>query len=147
MKARHLSLGLLPVLALLAGCHSTPPAPQVTPLNATIKLGHVTEKTFLTRIEVSDGTYNGYSVGVGAAGVSGGRGGGVGLGFSVDLTRLFSRPAVQQIDLFQYKVRTVDGAIALANAPALPGVEPGACVRLIYPEGSTEARLAPSNEC
>ncbi|QUN27992.1 hypothetical protein KB879_28750 [Cupriavidus sp. KK10] len=138
--------GLLPALA---ACSSTPPPPQVTPVNATIKLGRVTEKTFLTRLDVAQvPPYygGGTSVGVGAAG--GGGGGGVGVGFAFDLSRLFSKPApVQQVDLFQYKVRTMDGAIVSANAPAAPGLEPGACVRVIYPDGSQEARLAPSNEC
>jgi hypothetical protein len=71
----------------------------------------------------------------------------VGVGFSFDLSRLFNRPPAQQVDLFQYKVRTIDGTIASVNAPAAPGLEPGACVRLIYPDGSNDARLAPSNEC
>lgn len=145
-----LTLVLAAALTVLAGCNTTPPAPQVTPLNATIKLGRVTEKTFLTRIDVADnagyGNYGG--VGVGAVGGSGGGGGGVGVGFSFDLSRLFSRPPPQQqIDLFQYKVRTLDGTIASVNAPAAPGLEPGACVRLIYPDGGSEPRLAPSNEC
>jgi hypothetical protein len=142
------SLALAALLAALAGCNTAPPAPQVTPLNATIKLGRVTEKTFLTRIDVADsagyGSYGG--VGVGAVGGSGG-GGGVGVGFSFDLSRLFNRPPAQQIDLFQYKVRTIDGTIAAVNAPAAPGLEPGACVRLIYPDGGSDPRLAPSNEC
>lgn len=138
--------GLLPVLA---ACSSTPRPPQVTPVNATIKLGRVTEKTFLTRLDVAQvPPYygGGTSVGVGAAGGSGG--GGVGVGFAFDLSQLFNKPApVQQVDLFQYKVRTLDGATVSANAPAAPGLEPGACVRVIYPDGSQEARLAPSNEC
>ena len=138
--------GLLP---LLAACSSTPQPPQMTPVNATIKLGRVTERTFLTRMDVAQAPAyygSGTSVGVGAAG--GGGGGGVGVGFAFDLSRLFSRPApVQQIDLFQYKVRTLDGAMVSANAPAAPGLEPGACVRVIYPDGGQEARLAPSNEC
>ncbi|BDB25565.1 hypothetical protein Tamer19_75190 [Cupriavidus sp. TA19] len=144
---RYLTLcGLLP---LLAACSSTPQSPQVTPVNATIKLGRVTERTFLTRMDVAQAPAyygSGTSVGVGAAG--GGGGGGVGVGFAFDLSRLFNRPApVQQIDLFQYKVRTMDGAMVSANAPAAPGLEPGACVRVIYLDGSTDPRLAPSNEC
>ncbi|MBP0630243.1 MULTISPECIES: hypothetical protein [unclassified Cupriavidus] len=138
--------GLLP---LLAACSSTPQPPQMTPVNATIKLGRVTERTFLTRMDVAQAPAyygSGTSVGVGAAG--GGGGGGVGVGFAFDLSRLFSRPApVQQIDLFQYKVRTMDGTLVSANAPAIPGLEPGACVRVIYLDGSTDPRLAPSNEC
>jgi hypothetical protein len=147
MKTPHV-IALCCLLPILAACNSTPPAPQVTPLNATIKLGRVTDKTFLTRIDVTDSAgYGGYGVGVGAAGVGGGGGGGVGLGFSIDLTRLFNRQPQQQIDLFQYKVRANDGTLASVNGPAAPGLEPGACVRLIYPDGSTEPRLAPSNEC
>ncbi|WP_029048061.1 hypothetical protein [Cupriavidus sp. amp6] len=138
--------GLLP---LLAACSSMPQPPQMTPVNATIKLGRVTERTFLTRMDVAQAPAyygSGTSVGVGAAG--GGGGGGVGVGFAFDLSRLFSRPApVQQIDLFQYKVRTMDGTLVSANAPAIPGLEPGACVRVIYLDGSTDPRLAPSNEC
>ncbi len=128
--ARPLILAALlaALLAAVAGCNTAPPPPQVTPLNATIKLGRITEKTFLTRIDVaSDAGYGNYGgVGVGAVGGSGGGGGGVGLGFSFDLSRLFNRPQVQQVDLFQYKVRTMDGTIASVNAPALPGLEPGA---------------------
>ncbi len=148
MKTLH-TLVLAALLATVAGCNTAPPAPQVTPLNATIKLGRVTEKTFLTRIDVvNDAGYGNYGgVGVGAVGGSGGGGGGVGVGFSFDLSRLFNRPPAQQVDLFQYKVRTIDGTIASVNAPAAPGLEPGACVRLIYPDGSNDARLAPSNEC
>ena len=137
--------GLLP---LMAACSSTPQPPQVTPVNATIKLGRVTEKTFLTRMDVAQVPYygSGTSVGVGAAG--GGGGGGVGVGFAFDLSRLFSRPGpVQQVDLFQYKVRTTEGALVSANAPAIAGLEPGACVRVIYLDGSPDPRLAPSNEC
>ncbi|SOZ36147.1 hypothetical protein [Cupriavidus neocaledonicus] len=134
---------------MLAACSSTPQPPQVTPVNATIKLGRVTERVFLTRLDVAQvPSYygGGTSVGVGAA--SGGHGGGVGVGFAFDLSRLFNKPApVQQVDLFQYKVRTLDGATVLANAPAVPGLEPGACVRVIYPDGGQEAQLAPSNEC
>jgi hypothetical protein len=140
-------LALCSLLPVLAACSSTPQPPQVTPLNATIKLGRVTEKTFLTRIDVAQApAYGGTSVGVGAAG--GGGGGGVGVGFAVDLSRLFNKPApAQQVDLFQYKVRAMDGTIASVNAPAAPGLEPGTCVRLVYPDGSQEPRMAPSNEC
>ncbi|MFS8933150.1 conserved hypothetical protein; putative lipoprotein [Cupriavidus taiwanensis] len=143
-------LTLCGALPVLAACSSTPQPPQVTPVNATIKLGHVTERVFLTRLDVAQvPSYygGGTSVGVGAASGSHG-GGGVGVGFAFDLSRLFSKPApVQQVDLFQYKVRTLDGAMVSANAPAAPGLEPGACVRVIYPDGGQEARLAPSNEC
>ena len=144
----------MPVTAILAAactvaaCSSAPAGPQITPVNATIKLGRVTEKTFLTRIDVANtNNYGGYGVGVGAAGASGGGGGGVGVGFSVDLTRLLNRQPPQQVDLYQYKVRATDGTVAQVNAPAAPGLEPGTCVRLIYPDGSTQPQMAPSNEC
>ena len=101
-----------------------------------------------TRIDVANPNDSGYGVGVGAAGVGGGGGGGgVGVGFSMDLTRLFNRPPPQQMDLYQYKIRAADGTVAQVNAPAAPGLEPGACVRLIYPDGSTQPQMAPSNEC
>ncbi|WP_454765053.1 hypothetical protein [Cupriavidus campinensis] len=136
------------LLAALSACATAPAAPQITPVNATIKLGRVTEKAFLTRVDVTDtASYGGYGVGVGAAGAGGGGGGGVGMGFSIDLTRLFNRQPPQQIDLFQYKVQATDGSVAAINAPAAPGLEPGACVRLIYPDGSALPQMAPSNEC
>jgi len=151
---------LIPLLAAVcamcavAACSSAPTGPQITPVNATIKLGRVTEKTFLTRIDVANSTnnanYGGYGVGVGAAGASSGGGGGVGVGFSVDLTRLLSRQQPQppqQMDLYQYKVQAMDGTVAQVNAPAAPGLEPGTCVRLIYQDGSPQPRMAPSNEC
>lgn len=138
------------LLSLLAACQTTPSPPQVTPLNATIKLGRVTGKTFLSRIDVPDDSYGGTYGGVGVGGVvgGGGGGGGGGVGLSVDLTRLLNRRPPAQIDLFEYKVRATDGTVATVNGPAAPGLEPGACVRLIYPDGSTQPpRLAPSNEC
>jgi len=138
-------------ICAVAACSSAPAGPQITPINATIKLGRVTEKSFLTRIDVANNTnYGGYGVGVGAAGASGGSGG-VGVGFSVDLTRLLNRQPPQQqqqqVDLYQYKVQAMDGTIAQVNAPAAPGLEPGTCVRLIYQDGSPQPRMAPSNEC
>lgn len=134
-------------VAVLCGCSSTPAGPQITPINATIKLGRVTEKTFLSRVDVpQDSSYGGYGVGVG--GVAGGGGGGVGMGFSVDLTRLLNRQQPPpQVDLYQYKIKTLDGTVAQINGPAAPGLEAGTCVRLIYPDGSTQPRMAPSNEC
>jgi hypothetical protein len=141
------------VVCAVTACSTAPAGPQITPVNATIKLGRVTEKTFLTRIDVpnnaNDGGYGGYGVGVGAAGASGG-GGSVGVGFSVDLTHLLNRQPPQppqQMDLYQYKVQAMDGTVAQVNAPAAPGLEPGTCVRLIYPDGSTQPQMAPSNEC
>lgn len=142
---------LIPAMAaavIVAACNTAPSAPQVTPVNATVKLGRVTEKSFLTRVDVADtASYGGYGVGVGAAGVGGGGGGGVGMGFSIDLTRLFNRQPPQQIDLFQYKVQATDGTVATVNAPATPGLEPGTCVRLIYPDGAAQPQMGPSNEC
>ncbi len=148
----RIAIRLMPTLlaALLAACSSTPAGPQVTPLNATVKLGRVTEKTFLSRVDIPQGSsYDGYGVGVGGvAGGGGGGGGGVGVGFSVDLTRLFSRPQPPaQMDLYQYKVRTTDGTVAQVNGPAAPGLETGTCVRLVYPDGATQPQMAPSNEC
>ncbi len=150
-RARRLAR-LLPALAALmalAACNTTPSAPQVTPVNATIKLGRVTEKTFLTRIDVADPGYNGYGgVGVGGVVGGGGGGGGGGVGLSIDLTRLFNRQPPQQVDLYQYKVKATDGTVVSVNGPAAPGLEPGTCVRLVYPDGSTQPpRMAPSNEC
>ena len=79
-------IGILSTACVVAACaSSTPSGPQITPVNATVKLGRVTEKTFLTRIDVANPTDSGYGVGVGAAGVGGGGGGGgVGVGFSMD---------------------------------------------------------------
>ncbi|WP_316248485.1 hypothetical protein [Cupriavidus campinensis] len=55
-----LTLATAAVAAALSGCAPTSPAapqvaPQVTPINATIKLGRVIERTYLTRVEVPDG--------------------------------------------------------------------------------------------
>jgi|GEM_PF-1418179 len=144
------SVACLAAAGLVAACSSTPPAPQVTPVQATVKLGRVTGKTFLSRVDVPQAaSYGGYSsVGGVAAGGGGGGGGGVGVGFSFDLSRLLNKPPPPaQMDLFQYKVRTMDGLVAEVNGPAAPGLEPGACVRLIYPDGSTQPQMAPSNEC
>ncbi|CAG2141202.1 hypothetical protein C7417_0016 [Cupriavidus plantarum] len=139
--------GLL--IAALAGCASQPQPPQVTPINATVKLGQVTEKTYLSRVDVTQApSYGGTGVGVGAGGFSGGGGGGVGVGFAFDLSRLFNKqPPPQQVDLFQYKVRTQDGAVASVNAPAAPGLDVGTCVRLTYVDGSQQPQMGPSNEC
>jgi hypothetical protein len=147
--ARAAALVTVTTLALtaLVACSSAPAGPQVTPVNATVKLGRVTGKTFLSRVDVPQASsYGGYGVGVG--GVAGGGGGGVGMGFSVDLTRLLNRqqPA-PQIDLYQYTVKALDGTVAQVNGPAAPGLEAGTCVRLIYADGSTQPQMAPSNEC
>ncbi|CAG9178282.1 hypothetical protein [Cupriavidus pampae] len=141
---------LLAIAALLSACASQPQPPQVTPINATVKLGRVTEKTYLSRVEVEQAGsyYGGTGVGVGAAGFGGSGGGGGGVGLSFDLTRLFNRPPPpQQIDLFQYKVQAQDGTLAAVNAPAAPGLEVGTCVRLTYADGATQPQMGPSNEC
>jgi len=135
--------------ALLSACASQPQPPKVTPVNATVKLGRVTEKTYLSRVDVDQAVpYGGTGVGVGAGGFGGNGGGGVGVGLSFDLTRLFNRPPPpQQIDLFQYKVQAQDGTLAAVNAPAAPGLEVGTCVRLTYADGATQPQMGPSNEC
>jgi hypothetical protein len=148
------TLAALPLL--LAACStgpSAPPAAQVTPVNATVQLGRISEKTFLTRVDVADAGgypgYSGYGVGVGAGGGSWGGGSGMGVGFAVDLTRLLNRgqQPVQQMDIFQYKVAITDGTTVVANGPAAPGLEPGDCVRLIYAAAQRDPQIAPSNEC
>lgn len=145
------ALALAVPVVLATGCATQPASPQVSPVNATVKLGRVSEKAFLSRVEVPDGGYAGYGgtgVGVGVGAGSGGWGGsGVGVGFAVDLTRLLNRPPPAQIDLFQYKVTLVDGSTATVNAPAAPGLEPGTCVRVVYPDGRTEPYMTPSTEC
>ncbi|RZT41028.1 hypothetical protein [Cupriavidus agavae] len=141
-------LALGATFATLSACSSTPAAPQITPVNATIKLGRVTEKAFLSRVDVASPGAGYGATGVGVGGFAGGGGGGGGVGLSVDLTRLFSRPAPpQQVDLYRYKVRASDGTVAQIDAPAAQGLEPGTCVRLIYPDGQAQPQMAPSNEC
>jgi len=142
---------------VLAACNTAPTTPppgatavqpaQITPVNATVKLGHITEKTYLTRVDVPVPDYGGggTAVGVGAGGGSGGGFGGVGLSF--DLTRLFSRKPTQQVDVYQYKVLAAEGMLPPVNGPAAPGLEPGACVRVIYVPGNPQPGLQPSNEC
>ena len=137
-------------LLTVAACAPTrpPAAPQVTPINATIKLGRIADKRFLTRVDVEQArAYPGYGVGVGAASGGGWGGGGVGVGFAFDLTRLLNRQPAQQIDIFEYRVNATDGTTVTVNGPAAPGLEPGNCVRVIYPDGGREPALTPSNEC
>ncbi|MDF3834001.1 hypothetical protein P3W85_13710, partial [Cupriavidus basilensis] len=64
-----------------------------------------------------------------------------------DLNRLLNPQPRPQIDLYRYKVTALDGTGAMVDGPAAPGLEPGACVRMIYPDGAPEPRLAPSSEC
>lgn len=153
---RLTTLATLPLLLAIVACGttpSTPPAAQVSPVNATVQLGRITEKTFVTRMDVTDPRYVGYpgsGVGIGVGGSSwGGGGSAVGVGFAVDLTRLLNRgqQPVQQVDIFQYKVATTDGTTVSTNGPAAPGLEPGNCVRLIYAAAQRDPQIAPSNEC
>ncbi|TWG78813.1 hypothetical protein L602_000900001170 [Cupriavidus gilardii J11] len=138
------------VLVAAAGCAPTQPTPppQVTPLNATIKLGRIADKRFVSRVDVEQArAYPGYGVGVGAASGGGWGGGGVGVGFAVDLTRLLNRQPTQQVDIYEYRVNALDGTTITANGPAAPGLDPGACVRVIYSDGGREPGITPSNEC
>ncbi|MDF3888888.1 hypothetical protein [Cupriavidus basilensis] len=137
---------LLPLL-LAAACQSAPPGPQITPLNATIKLGRISAKTLAGRIDIPDaGTVNS-AVGVGGAAWGGGGWSGGSVGFSVNLNQLLNPLPQPQMDLYQYTVVALDGGRITVNGPATPGLEPGACVRMIYPDGALEPRLAPSREC
>ncbi len=136
MSVRPGSLAaLLPLVPLLlaAACQSSPVQPRITPLDVTIKLGRISEKTPVGRIDVPDG--------------GGWGGGGAGVGFAIDLNRLLNPQPRPQIDLYRYKVTALDGTGAMVDGPAAPGLEPGACVRMIYPDGAPEPRLAPSSEC
>lgn len=127
---------------------SAPPAPQITPVNATVKLGRIAEKRFVTRVDVEQARgYSGYGVGVGAASGGGWSGGGVGVGLAFDLGRLLNRPPVQQVDIFAYEIKLNDGTAATVNGPAAPGLDVGSCVRVVYADGRREPGLAPSNEC
>jgi len=139
-------------VAVLAGaCASSPgvpPAPQITPVNATVKLGRIAEKRFVTRVDVEQARgYSGYGVGVGAASGGGWSGGGVGVGLAFDLGRLLNRAPVQQVDIFAYEIKLNDGTAATINGPAAPGLDVGSCVRVVYADGRREPGLAPSNEC
>ncbi len=53
------------------------------------------------------------------------------------------------MDLFQYTVTPLDGSggNVIVNGSAAPGLEPGACVRMVYPDGAPEPLLVPSREC
>lgn len=139
------------VAALASACASSPsapPAPQITPVNATVKLGRIAEKRFVTRVDVEQARgYSGYGVGVGAASGGGWHGGGVGVGLAFDLGRLLNRPPTQQVDIFAYEIRLTDGTNATINGPSAPGLDVGSCVRVVYADGRREPGLAPSNEC
>ncbi|MBY4899331.1 hypothetical protein K6V06_20220 [Cupriavidus sp. AU9028] len=131
---------------LATGCATQPSPPRVTPINATIQLGRIAEKRFLSRVDVQQapGGYSG--VGIGAGGGSWGGGGGVGVGFAVDLNQLLNRRPPVQVDLYEYRVNTLDGATVTVNAPAIAGLETGSCVRVIH-SGQREPGIEPSNEC
>lgn len=156
MKTARLARSLALLAPVLVTACNTPPAQtgpnavqpaQIAPINATVKLGHITEKTYLSRIEVPVPDYygGGTAVGVGAGGGSHGSFGGVGLSF--DLTRLFRGQPTQKVDVYQYKVLAAEGMLPPVNGPAAPGLEPGACVRVIYFPGNPQPGLQPSNEC
>lgn len=142
---------LAAAVALASACArspSAPPAPQITPVNATVKLGRIAEKRFVTRVDVEQARgYSGYGVGVGAASGGGWHGGGVGVGLAFDLGRLLNRQPVQQVDIFAYEIKLNDGTSATINGPAAPGLDIGSCVRVVYADGRREPGLAPSNEC
>ncbi|MGY8525786.1 hypothetical protein [Paracidovorax citrulli] len=134
---------------LAAGCATQPSPPRVTPVNATIQLGTIAEKRFLSRVNVEQapGYGPGYSsVGIGAGGGSWGSGGGVGIGFAFDLNRLLNPPPPVQVDLYEYRVNTRDGGTITVSAPAIAGLETGSCVRVIQ-TGQREPGIEPSNEC
>ncbi len=151
VRAAAMAVAAATVAALAGGCASSPsapPAPQITPVNATVKLGRIAEKRFVTRVDVEQARgYSGYGVGVGAASGGGWHGGGVGVGLAVDLGRLLNRQPVQQVDIFAYEVKLNDGTNATINGPAAPGLDVGSCVRVVYADGRREPGLAPSNEC
>ncbi|EHP38395.1 hypothetical protein OR16_37450 [Cupriavidus basilensis OR16] len=139
---------LLPAL-LLAACQSTPPGPEVSPLNVTIKLGRISAKTLVGQVDVPDSGAAGAAVGVGGGAWNGGGWSGGGVGFSVDLNQLLHPQPRPRMDLFQYTVMALDGSTGnvIVGGPAAPGLEPGACVRMVYPDGALEPRLVPSREC
>ncbi|WP_420996503.1 hypothetical protein ACKI2N_017055 [Cupriavidus sp. 30B13] len=142
----RLAACLAPLL-LAAACQSGPPQPKVTPLDYTIKLGRISEKTVAGTMDAPGTGAFGSAVGVGAAGGNGWGGGGMSMGFAVDLNQLLNPQPRPQIELYQYKVTALDGTVATVTGPAAPGLDPGACVRMIYPDGSPGPRIVPSAEC
>ncbi|WP_416049753.1 hypothetical protein [Cupriavidus basilensis] len=134
---------------LLAACRSTPPGPEVSPLNVTIKLGRIGAKTLVGQVDMPDNGAVSTGVGVGGGAWNGGSWSGAGVGFAVDLNSLLRPQPRPRMDLFQYTVAPLDGSggNVIVNGPAAPGLEPGACVRMVYPDGAPEPLLVPSREC
>lgn len=132
---------------LLAACASGPSAPQIEPAGSTVKLGRIASKTFLTQVSEAAPQSGGVGMGVGAFGGFGGSsGGGVGLG--IDLGRIFGGASpTRQIDIYTFRVRTLDGQDVTVNAPAQAGLEIKDCVRVIYASHPGYPRIAPSREC
>ena len=137
-------------ITLLAGCASGPAAPEIVPSDSTVRLGRIVSKTFLTQVnEETQPRGGGVGVGLGALGGFGGSsGGGVGVGLGFDLGRIFGGPPpTRQIDIYAFKVRTLDGPEVTINSPALPGLETGSCVRVISANRPDYPRMSPSREC
>ncbi|MGT2495277.1 hypothetical protein ACU4GD_45320 [Cupriavidus basilensis] len=115
---------LLPLL-LAAACQSAPPGPQITPLNATIKLGRISAKTLAGRIDIPDaGTVNS-AVGVGGAAWGGGGWSGGSVGFSVNLNQLLNPLPQPQMDLGT-NTRWWPSMAARITVNGLGGARPGA---------------------
>ncbi|WP_454723198.1 MULTISPECIES: hypothetical protein [Cupriavidus] len=144
-RTPRLAACLAPLL-LAAACQSGPPQPKVTPLDYTVKLGHISEKTEAGTMDAPGTGALDSAVGVGAAGGNG-WGGGMSMGFAVNLNQLLNPQPRPQITLYQYKVTALDGTLATVTGPAAPGLDAGACVRMIYPDGSAVPRIVPSVEC
>ncbi|WP_059413467.1 hypothetical protein [Cupriavidus basilensis] len=147
--ARPLRLAAcLAPLLLAAACQSGPPQPKVTPLDYTVRLGHISEKTAAGTVDAPGTGAFGSAVGMGAAGGNGWGGGGMSMGFAVNLNQLLNPQPRPQIELYQYKVTALDGSpLATVSGPAAPGLDAGACVRMIYPDDGTAPRIVPSAEC
>ncbi|WP_150986795.1 hypothetical protein [Cupriavidus basilensis] len=143
------TLCVLLMTLLLAACQSTPPGPEVSPLNVTIKLGRIGAKTLVGQVDMPENGAVGTAVGVGGGAWNGGGWSGAGVGFAVDLNTLLRPQPRPRMDLFQYTVAPLDGGggNVIVNGPAAPGLEPGACVRMVYPDGAPEPLLMPSREC
>lgn len=134
-------------IATLAGCASGPAAPEIVPSDSTVQLGRIVSKTFLTQVN-EETQPRGGGVGVGLGGFGGSGGGGVGVGLGFDLGRIFGgAPPTRQIDIYAFKVRTLDGPEVTINSPALPGLETGSCVRVISANRPDYPRMSPSREC
>ncbi|MGO4330768.1 hypothetical protein AB4Z48_22190 [Cupriavidus sp. 2TAF22] len=137
---------LMPLL-LVAACQGTPAQPKIEALAYTIKLGHISAKTAVGTMDAPGPGAFDSSVSVAAANGGGWNGGAASVGVAVNLNQLFHPQPRQQVDLYQYKVTTEDGTVDTVNGPAAPGLDPGACVRLIYPDGTPVPRMVPSSEC